>query len=471
MLGLLLLALVWLGACRESADTPAVRILRVGTSGDYAPFSLAGEGFDVEIARRFAADGGYRIEWVPFRWPDLTRSVEEGRFDVAMSGVTWRPDRAVHGFMTRAVAVGGPCVLGDPDGRRVAVNRGGILERWARAELADRELRAVDDNRALPGLLAAGEVEAVVTDSFELPSFRRQLEQRGGVATTERCERPSDRKVYWVVPSRSGDLGPELDRWLARNEDRIRAVREHWLGAADPRDAATHVGDLLARRLSLMPAVGAWKRARGLPLEDAERETRVLAAADRQARDAGLAPAAARQLFEMQIELAKRVQARSSEPESLSLEALRPLILALGDRILEALVAFRDAPAGPSGPGSFAEPAREPLLALVDRGWLEPAEVEELLRRVVALRDSRPGPPVGDAQGADRPIGDRDVRAPGASNLRASLDKRACNSSSANGEWIALGLSVRCPSGGAHRPGSGPRSLHRSPLPAVPPRL
>ena len=50
---------------------------------------------------------------------------------------------AVNGWMTRAVASGGACVLGAEAPRRLAVNRGGVLERWARERFADRELRAV----------------------------------------------------------------------------------------------------------------------------------------------------------------------------------------------------------------------------------------------------------------------------------------------------------------------------------------
>ena len=68
--------------------------LRVATTGDYPPFSRAGAGFDVDVARRLAADLGARIEWVSVRWPELLRAAQTNGFDIAMSGVTWRPERA-----------------------------------------------------------------------------------------------------------------------------------------------------------------------------------------------------------------------------------------------------------------------------------------------------------------------------------------------------------------------------------------
>src|SRR5262245_22927056 len=84
-------------ACGQKPLTPisAEPIVRIGTSGDYAPFSKAGSGFDIAVAGKMAKDLGYRIEWVTFTWPELGARIKADAFDVAMSGVTWRPDRSV----------------------------------------------------------------------------------------------------------------------------------------------------------------------------------------------------------------------------------------------------------------------------------------------------------------------------------------------------------------------------------------
>src|SRR5437762_12606401 len=71
---------------------PEAPPLRVGTSGNYPPFSLARDGrlkgLDVEVARRFAHDGGRRLELVPLPSPELMRDLAAGRFHLAMGGVT-----------------------------------------------------------------------------------------------------------------------------------------------------------------------------------------------------------------------------------------------------------------------------------------------------------------------------------------------------------------------------------------------
>jgi ABC-type amino acid transport substrate-binding protein len=363
----------WLGAALAAllagscAHLPA---LRVGTSGDYAPFSSEGQGFDVEVARRLATRLGARLVWVPFRWSELEQGLREGRFDVAMSGVTWRPERALVGHMSRAVASGGPCVIGREPARRVGVNRGGALERWARAAFPDAQVVARDDNRSLPGLLASGEVDAIATDSFELGAFLAP-------GDLHRCEPPRDRKVYWVAPARAAQLGPAIDRFVRDEEVWLDAQRARWLGGSAPRAAIDHAIDLVARRLALMPGLGAWKRAAGMPIADPAREARVLERAGEAARIHGLDPERVRSLFAVQIELARALQERApAQVEPLPLEPVRELALRLGDELVETLAAL-------AGPVQLDEARLAPLAE-----WLRPDEVERL---VAVLHDLIPG--------------------------------------------------------------------------------
>jgi chorismate mutase-like protein len=359
----ILIALALLG-CSHAAP------LRVGTSGDYAPFAKDGAGFDVDVARLFAAEQGRPLELVPFKWPELAQSLERGDVDVAMSGVTWRPDRDVHGWMSLAVGQGGPCWIGVAEPARVGVNRGGVLELFARARFPKAEIVTTDDNAALPDLLASGRVEAIVTDSFEIAHFRKP-------GDTSLCVAQSFRKVYWVAPGRA-ELGPQLDAFLRAHEPELRGLREKWFGTPQPRDATDELCDLVARRLELMDAVGAWKRAHQKPVEDLAQEARVLEAVEAQARALGLDPASVRALFQLEIELAKRIQREGRPiPRALDLDTeLRPALARLSDRQLEAL-----ARAAPIPDGAFDSEALAPLAAV-----LTPSEVSKLRTALAAVR-------------------------------------------------------------------------------------
>ncbi|HYP97149.1 MAG TPA: transporter substrate-binding domain-containing protein [Polyangiaceae bacterium] len=357
-----------------ASSAPARPHLRVGTSGDYAPFSTrdAGgtlHGFDAEIADALARDLGFELEWVSFRWPTLQSQLQNGEFDIAMGGVTWQPGRAVLGYLTRAVARGGPCVLGDEQGKRIAVNHGGVLEAWTRSHFADRELVIVEQNQTLPELLASGRASAIVTDSFERKAFERP-------GWKVRCEPALARKVYWLAPNHA-ELAARIDDWLRGHSERIEGAQQRWFGERQPLDALTNLADLLARRMAFMPLVAGAKAKLALPIEDLPRERVVLDSAATSARKAGLPEARAREFFALQIELSKAVQRRMSEATTLDLnQQIRPALNELGERILTAVVEARSA--GLLAPSS---PADLEVLS----PWLNDDERRQLLDTLKAL--------------------------------------------------------------------------------------
>jgi cyclohexadienyl dehydratase len=358
----------------ETPGAPVRAHWRVGTTGDYAPFSTRigsaePEGFDIEVAGAMAADLNAELEWVSVRWPTLQASLSAGEFDLAMSGVTWQPARSVVGHMTRAVARGGPCLLGDPRGTPVGVNRGGVLEVWARAHWPEAQLVPVEQNQSLPGLLASGRVHAIVTDSFELRAFARP-------EWPSHCEPRVARKVYWIAPGHDA-LARSVDAWLATHAERLQAAQERWFGERQPLRALDHLSDVLARRLAFMPLVAAVKAKAGLPVEDPPRERLVLDAMAERARHLGLPEARVRDFFALQIELAKAVQRRKSEATTLDLGSqIRPALNELGDRILDAIA--QAAHTGELRTASLAD--LEPLTP-----WLDAGELERLLEGVRAL--------------------------------------------------------------------------------------
>jgi len=348
--------------------------LRVGTSGDYAPFSLRGadgalHGFDVEIAEALARDLGFELQWVGFRWPTLQTQLQREEFDVAMGGVTWQPARGVLGYLTRAVARGGPCILGDERAARVAVNHGGVLEAWAKKQFPDRQLLIVDSNRTLPDLLASGQVGAIVTDSFERKAFQRP-------GSHARCEPALARKVYWLPPNHS-PLAQRIDDWLRTHRERIEDAQQRWFGERQSLGPLAHLADLLARRMAFMPLVAGAKAKLALPIEDLPREKLVLDAAAKSARELGLPETEAREFFALQIELSKAVQRRESEASDLDLsQQIRPALNELGDRIVAAVMEARNA-----GQLAQSSPADLELLS----PWLNEQERLRLLETLKAL--------------------------------------------------------------------------------------
>jgi cyclohexadienyl dehydratase len=368
-LPLAFLLVVCISHCVFGNDSETARargVLRVGVSGDYQPFSLCTEngtdcrGFDVDVARRAAADLGVRLELVRFRWPELRADLAAGKFDVAMSGVTLRPERVLTATFTRPYTVAQAVVLVadrnrfpslaavDQPGVRVAVNAGGHLEQVARAHLRTATVQPTAKNLSLPALVAGKQADALLTDSLEAPHFLASHPTLSALPGFGR-----DRKIYLLRRSDSA-LRERLDDWLvAREADGfLPTLRARWFGA-DTNSTPPPLAALFAcldLRLALMPAVAEYKRRFDLPVTDPRQERAVLDRAAAQARETGLDEQGVRQLFRVQIELAKQVQRaflrdRQGGPvfpawaRGLGLAAdLRPVLFELGDRIIGELV-------------------------------------------------------------------------------------------------------------------------------------
>jgi len=408
-------------------------VLRVGTSGDYAPFSISIQpgygGFDPAVARAYARDRGLEIRFVRFRWPDLLEDLAADRFDLAMSGVTVRPERSIAGRFSVPVATSGAVVLvralpGSPPpgittldapGIRIAVNAGGHLERVARSRFPRARLIAIPDNAAVLTELVEGAVDAAVTDTMESPHWRARHPQLRQLGPFTR-----DRKAYLLGPESSA-LEADLDAWLLTREadgtlTRLRAeslgpaaCQEPAGGVGDRDEAACLAGDRVAdpllallasidERLALMPMVAEAKRRGDLPIEVPERETRVIEAALAAVRAASehasatgeagrpIDEAAVRALFRAQIEAAKEIQRRTLASAATGSEGaggpdltreLRPALIRIGDRIARLIVKLPQRQRGTDLPAA----TRRELSARA----LSPERLDEIARSLVRL--------------------------------------------------------------------------------------
>ncbi len=293
---------------------------------------------------------------VRFRWPELRRDLEADKFDVAMSGVTMRPERLLFATFTHPYAVAGAVVLVadhtrfpstmavNQSGVRLAVNAGGHLEQVARIRFSSSTILTTLNNTELPTLVANHQADALLTDSFEAPHF---LAKHGNLSALFPFGR--DRKAYLVRrPDRA--WRDWLNRWLVDRETDgfLAALRQRWLGQATPApmSSLTALFALLDLRLELMPAVAEYKRRSALPIEDLKQEAAVVAHVGTIAKEQGKNPEIVQDLFRTQIELAKQVQRFVlNDPGRIPKWAqefdlasdLRPVLTDLGDQILVLL--------------------------------------------------------------------------------------------------------------------------------------
>ncbi len=162
-------------------------VLLVGTAGDYQPMSYLDPetdtyvGFDVELAEDLAAALGVKIEYVKTSWPALMEDTLAGKFDLAICGITITDERKEQALMSEGYLENGKTVLcrAEDAGRytsleainrpevRIMENPGGLNEKFAREYLPDAELIIHDVNQEIPGLVASGEADVMITEIME----------------------------------------------------------------------------------------------------------------------------------------------------------------------------------------------------------------------------------------------------------------------------------------------------------------
>ena len=164
----------------------ASKVLRVGMTGDYAPFSVESDGAlrgaDVDLALDLANALQVQVRFVKTSWPTLMQDYAAGRFDIAASGISITPARAERAAFSIPYHRGGktPIVrcgrqanfdtvaeIDRPD-VRVIVNPGGTNEQFALEHLGAAHRRVHADNRTIFAEIAAGRADVMVTDDVEV---------------------------------------------------------------------------------------------------------------------------------------------------------------------------------------------------------------------------------------------------------------------------------------------------------------
>ena len=405
--------------------------LRVGTSGDYAPFSVLvvsdGQnhftGLDPSLARAFARDQAMELEFVPFRWGHLEKDLQAGAFDVAMSGVTVRPERSLIGRFSLPITTSGAVLLVpntspykevedlDHNNLAIAVNAGGHLEKVTRSRFMQAQIRSLEKNENVIRALANGEVNAAVTDTREAISWRHNYPGLRAIGPFTR-----DRKAFLVDASQP-ELARKLDAWLlrAQADGQFDAILKKELN--EKLDTSPVTGPLAAllaaidERLALMPWIAEVKRASHMTIEAPAIETRVLAAAIDSVRSAEKrnplseqhTEAEVKNFYRALIEAAKAVQRQTLMKPRKDLhlvlpdldEELRPALERISDRIAMLLVAL---PQNIS-PEQIETGVQTELIST----QLPEKEKRDLAQSLIALTSPHPDEPTSKTEWPPRP--------------------------------------------------------------------
>ncbi len=159
--------------------------LRVGTTGDYPPFSELDQanntykGYEIDVVTQLAADLGVKVEFVPTNWDTLGAGIQADKYDVTASGITMTLERL------KSVAFSDPyldsplvpLILKKDDGKyaswrdmdkagvKLAVMAGTSAEESAKKNFTKAEIVSITAPALDYQELLAGRVDAAITDT------------------------------------------------------------------------------------------------------------------------------------------------------------------------------------------------------------------------------------------------------------------------------------------------------------------
>ncbi len=324
-----MLAAATLLATAQAADAPARDgVLRIGTPGDYAPYSWydtttdSYRGADIALARALALRLGRRAEFVPTTWSALQADGQAGRFDIAVGGISITEGRGrvftfssayAHDWKMPVVRCGEQRrydtaeEINRPQVRLV-VNPGGTNERLAHEQFPAASLTIHADNRTVFDEIIADHADVMVTDAVE-----GRLQQRAGkglcVAKVRTRWAPASKAVLIASDAVSkADIDAEL-KLLGGVRGYQRAL-SNWEGyawsiSAEP---GVQLAALIDARLAIVTEVARAKWNTQAAIEDPVREQALLQALRERAAGLGLSATAVERFFGAQIEAAKVLQ-------------------------------------------------------------------------------------------------------------------------------------------------------------------
>jgi cyclohexadienyl dehydratase len=207
----------------------AAGVLRVGTTGDYTPFSLkqpdgSYQGADIDMAHDLAGRLGVGIEFIPTVWVDLLDHFLAGHFDIAMGGVTVTAPRAERAFFSLPTFVDGKrplvrreyrdrftsIVAIDQPGVRVIANPGSANEAFVRAHFRQATVIIHHDNASVFDELVAGRADVMITDGLEADHQARLHPELCAVPVA-----PFTRLEKAYMFARDPAMKAYIDGWLA----------------------------------------------------------------------------------------------------------------------------------------------------------------------------------------------------------------------------------------------------------------
>jgi len=252
----LLVGILFVAACNASEAEEKSQlsqivddgVIRVGTTGDYKPFTYLNldtgefEGSDIDAAKMLAEDLGVEVEFVETSWPTLMEDLLDDKFDIGMGGITRTLERQKTAHLSKPYLDFGKAAIirkedqdrfqsvedmNQPD-VRVGVNPGGTNEEFVLAYLGDADITVMENNLEIPGKVAEGEFDVMITDSVEAVLYAKE---DGRLFPAFENDTLTNSQMGYLMRRGETDFHHWVDLWIdeMKLNDSFEKLEDEWM--------------------------------------------------------------------------------------------------------------------------------------------------------------------------------------------------------------------------------------------------
>ena len=226
--------------------------LKVAMTGDLPPFSFQDDygnmqGTDVDSIRAIGEEQGFKVEFYKETWQDMFDSVESGKRDLAISGISYKDDRAIRYGLSTPYFFNPATImylegkfdingLNDIKGLKTGTLEGSkeedtLKEMGGSVELVSRSTTflAYQD-------LVQGKTDVLLYDMPVLQYIVKGYpEQKVTIVPYEAADAPSAQQVV-LMAKENTKLIKTVNEGIAKLKEKgtFKEIEERWLGEADP---------------------------------------------------------------------------------------------------------------------------------------------------------------------------------------------------------------------------------------------
>ena len=224
--------------------------LRVGMS-TFVPWAMRDKqgdlvGFEIDVAKRLAADSGWKVEFVPTAWDGIIPALLSQKFDVIIGGMSITPERSKSVLFTQPYSHSGVQIaaskklaagfstIEDFNSRRVkiAARRGAYTVQVARETFPKAKVLQFDDDAQAFQEVLNGNAHAVIASS---PKPEHEAVKNSNALFIPFDDRLSKGNEAFAVRLGEDDKTAFFDQWIqARTDDGwLKERYEYWFSTLD----------------------------------------------------------------------------------------------------------------------------------------------------------------------------------------------------------------------------------------------